>query len=81
MAPQVTTGVTYISGMQYYEPAAVDKLVVYKTGEDTVRLEFQDDKGVRRGWMSVPDSSAIALARALLIVAKGYAPRVDVKLP
>jgi hypothetical protein len=81
MAVSITTRVRYAtSGMEYWEPAMVDKLSVCKTDEDTVLFEFQKAEALR-GSMTIPNSIATVLARALLIVAEGYAPQIDAKLP
>jgi hypothetical protein len=76
----IMTKVRYPSGMEYFSPATVDKLAVYRIGDDTVHFEFQDSQGVR-GLMEVPANIANLLARVLLIVAEGYSLEIDTELP
>lgn len=80
MGASITTRVRYISGMQYFSPAAVEKLAVSRIANDVVRFEFQDAQGMR-GLMEVPASIATVLARVLLLVAEGSALKIETALP
>jgi hypothetical protein len=76
----IMTKVRYPSGMEYFSPATVDKLVVYRRGDDAVHFEFKDGQSMK-GFMEVPANIAVLLARVLLIVAEGYSPEIDTELP
>ena len=80
MGASIMTKVRYTSGMEYFSPATVDKLAVYRIGDDTVHFEFRDAQGVR-GLTEVPANIAILLARVLLIVAEGCSPEIETELP
>lgn len=82
MASSVTTKVKYDSkaGNEYWDTADDDKLTVLKEGRDLVKIEFSQAK-VLRGSMRIPASTAIDLARVILIVAEGNTTRMEAKLP
>ena len=80
MAAQVRTEVIYQSGIEYGQSTAATALVVHRTSGERLRLAFQDSKGVSRGSITMPDSSAVLLAKTLLVVAEGHAPSVTAQL-
>jgi hypothetical protein len=79
MTANMMTRVRYVSGMEYFTTAPVDKLAVYKIGDDTVHFEFRDSQNAR-GLMEVPVNVASLLARVLLLVVEGYSREIDTEL-
>jgi len=81
MSPQIKTWVKDTSGVESFDVADVEKLVVSQDygGEIRVAFEFWDFEG-KRGEMTVPEKVAVVLARSILLCVEGSLEQIKINL-
>ncbi len=75
-------GVIYATGMEYNQPLNVSTLRVTKSGikPDEIMIELLEDNSRSKGYVRVAPELAIPLAKAILVVAEGYASKAELQV-